>query len=43
VTVDFETVEDDNAVTIRDRDSMRQERVSIDRLVEAIDDQLQLD
>jgi glycyl-tRNA synthetase len=29
VTVDFETL-DDNAVTIRERDSMKQERVSLD-------------
>jgi len=32
VTVDFETI-DDRAVTVRDRDSMEQERVSLDRLV----------
>ncbi len=32
VTVDFETLED-QAVTIRDRDSMQQERVSLDQLV----------
>ncbi len=32
VTVDFDTLED-NAVTVRDRDSMKQERVSLDRLV----------
>ncbi|MBA3488850.1 MAG: glycine--tRNA ligase, partial [Longispora sp.] len=31
VTVDFETL-DDNAVTIRDRDTMSQERVGLDRL-----------
>jgi glycyl-tRNA synthetase len=31
VTVDFDTLED-NAVTVRDRDTMAQERVSIDRL-----------
>ena len=42
VTVDFETVEQDNAVTIRDRDTMTQERVSIDRLVEAAGDMLNL-
>ena len=33
VTVDFETLED-NAVTIRERDTMNQERVSIDKVVE---------
>ncbi len=31
VTVDFDTLED-NAVTVRDRDSMEQERVSLDRV-----------
>jgi glycyl-tRNA synthetase len=31
VTVDFDTI-DDRAVTVRDRDTMEQERVSIDRL-----------
>ena len=33
VTVDFDTLED-HAVTVRDRDSMAQERISTDRLVE---------
>ena len=33
VTIDFETLED-NAVTVRDRDSMTQDRVSLDRLVD---------
>jgi glycyl-tRNA synthetase len=33
VTVDFDTI-DDRAVTVRDRDTMAQDRVSIDRLVE---------
>ena len=37
VTIDFETL-DDNAVTVRDRDTMEQTRVSLDRLVEAIRD-----
>ena len=31
VTVDFDTL-DDQAVTVRDRDSMRQERVGLDRV-----------
>ncbi len=35
VTYDFDSL-DDNAVTIRDRDTMSQERVSIDRLAEAL-------
>jgi len=33
VTVDFDTL-NDNAVTIRERDSMKQERVSIDKVEE---------
>jgi glycyl-tRNA synthetase len=32
VTVDFETIEQDNAVTVRDRDTMLQERVSLDQV-----------
>jgi glycyl-tRNA synthetase len=32
VTIDFDTIED-RAVTVRDRDSMKQDRVSLDRLV----------
>lgn len=35
VTVDFDTLED-NAVTIRDRDTMEQTRVSIDELVDVV-------
>jgi len=35
VTVDFDTL-DDNAVTIRDRDTLVQERVGVDDLVEAL-------
>ena len=40
VTVDFDTVEDDDAVTIRNRDSMEQIRVGIDNLETAIREQL---
>jgi glycyl-tRNA synthetase len=32
VTVDFETL-DDRAVTVRERDSMAQDRVSLDKLL----------
>ncbi len=39
VTVDFETMED-RAVTVRERDSMNQERVSIDRLVSYLSERL---
>jgi glycyl-tRNA synthetase len=36
VTVDFETL-DDRAVTVRDRDSMSQDRVPIDKLVQHLE------
>jgi glycyl-tRNA synthetase len=39
VTVDFETLED-RAVTVRDRDSMKQDRVSMDRLVDYLSERL---
>ena len=39
VTVDFETI-DDRAVTVRDRDTMEQDRVSIDRLRDYLDERL---
>jgi glycyl-tRNA synthetase len=39
VTVDFDTL-DDKAVTVRERDSMAQERVSIDDLVSHLSDRL---
>ncbi len=39
VTIDFDTL-DDNAVTVRDRDSMVQDRVSLDRLVDHLREQL---
>jgi glycyl-tRNA synthetase len=42
VTVDFQTVEEDQAVTVRDRDSMTQDRVSIDRLPTYLEERLQL-
>ena len=40
VTVDFQTVEEDQAVTIRERDSMAQVRVPIEGLVEALRERL---
>ncbi|MQF97083.1 MAG: glycine--tRNA ligase [SAR202 cluster bacterium] len=40
VTIDFESVEEDDSVTIRNRDTMEQIRVSSDKLLEAINDQL---
>ena len=32
VTIDFDTLEKDNCVTVRDRDTMQQERVSLENL-----------
>ena len=40
VTVDFQTVEEDQAVTIRDRDSMAQVRVPVEGVVEALRERL---
>ena len=42
VTVDFKTVEEDDAVTIRNRDTMEQVRVPIENLTQAISEQLDL-
>ena len=39
VTVDFDTL-DDNAVTVRHRDSMEQERVSLDQLMSYLSDRI---
>ncbi len=39
VTVDFDSLED-NAVTIRDRDSMEQSRVRIEELVDVLREKL---
>jgi glycyl-tRNA synthetase len=36
VTIDFQTLTD-NTVTLRERDSMQQVRVSVDKLAEDID------
>jgi glycyl-tRNA synthetase len=41
VTVDFDTL-DDRAVTVRDRDSMAQERVSLDRVADYLTERLPL-
>lgn len=40
VTVDFDTIEKDNAVTVRDRDTMQQERVSLDQVEKYLLDKL---
>lgn len=42
VTVDFETVDEDDAVTIRNRDTMEQVRVPVSGLVAAVSDQIAL-
>jgi glycyl-tRNA synthetase len=39
--VDFQTVEEDQAVTIRERDSMSQVRVPIEGLVAALRERLE--
>jgi glycyl-tRNA synthetase len=41
VTVDFDTIEKDNSVTVRDRDTGKQERVEIKKLVEFLGNKLQ--
>jgi len=40
ITIDFDTLED-NAVTIRDRDTMKQERIKIEKLVNYIKEKLE--
>jgi glycyl-tRNA synthetase len=40
VTIDFETVENDSAVTIRERDEMTQDRVPIANLVDVLREKL---
>jgi glycyl-tRNA synthetase len=39
ITIDFDTLED-NTVTLRDRDTMKQDRVSIDNLVDTLHERL---
>ena len=40
VTIDFDTVEKDNAVTIRDRDSMEQTRIPVEELIAKVTEKL---
>jgi glycyl-tRNA synthetase len=40
VTVDFDTLEKDNTVTVRDRDTMKQERVKIEELDDYLGDKI---
>jgi glycyl-tRNA synthetase len=42
VTVDFDTIEKDQAVTVRDRDTMLQERVSLDQVQNYLRDKLDI-
>ncbi|MBP5363231.1 MAG: glycine--tRNA ligase [Ruminococcus sp.] len=41
ITVDFDTIEKDNCVTVRDRDTMQQERISIDDLVSFLESKME--
>jgi len=41
VTVDFDTIEKDDTVTVRDRDTMRQERIAVAELAACVRDRLQ--
>ena len=41
ITVDHDTLED-NTVTLRDRDTMKQERISIDKIIDILNEKLQL-
>ena len=43
VTVDFQTIEKDDTVTVRDRDSMAQERVPVPELAEFVRERLRLE
>jgi len=40
LTIDFDTIEKDNTVTVRDRDTMKQERIKIEKLEEYFDKKL---
>ena len=40
ITVDFDTVEKDNKVTLRERDTTKQERVEVDRVEEILKERL---
>ena len=42
ITYDFDTLEKDNCVTVRDRDTMEQERVSLDNLVAYLEAKMEL-
>ena len=42
VTVDFQTIEEDNCVTVRDRDTMEQERININELKDYFKDKFRI-
>ncbi|MCA9374031.1 MAG: glycine--tRNA ligase [Candidatus Gracilibacteria bacterium] len=42
ITIDFDTVEKDKSVTIRDRDTMEQERIKIENLAQYLKDHLKI-
>ena len=42
ITYDFDTLEKDNCVTVRNRDTMQQERVAISDLIEYIEERVTL-
>ena len=41
ITVDFQTVEEDDTVTVRDRDTMAQERIAVADLAAYVQEQIQ--
>ena len=42
ITIDFESIEGDGTVTLRDRDTTKQERMSEDELLSYLDDKINL-
>lgn len=40
VTIDFDTIEKDNTVTVRDRDTMKQERINIEELTKYFEEKI---
>jgi len=40
ITIDFDTIEGDGSITLRDRDSTKQERMSEDELISFLDEQI---
>ena len=42
ITIDFESIEGDGTVTLRDRDTTKQERMSEDELLSYLDEKINL-